>query len=619
MSAFLALLLYLAPHTKALPELVIYDIHPEGPRIVKDDGTIEFSDYVRIRNLTDHTYDLTGLFLSDSRGDLRKLPLDGVVINSGDSVMIKLDPSWNFALKSSGSESVYLSDGRGNILYRYSPAMKPSDPVLSAESGFYENEFSLTMSAVGNTVIHYTLDGSEPDEDSPVYSEPIRVYDRSGEPNSVVNVPNTIKNYLDEYIVLDTRTIPIEQPNETPVDKAFIIRAVAMDGYGNKSSIVTREFFFCKDKYKNVMSIVADPEDLFGDYGILSVGKEYDEWYLAGGTEGQPSLNYNQKGRDWEVPADMVYFRDNREVLAQRCGLKLQGRTTRDRRIKNFQLRARNSYSGSDVFEYDFFDNEQYRSDGVVLDDSFRESLFYSLVDDEDIIKQKTTERVALFLNGEFWNNVYIRQKLDERYFFDHYGIEADNLIVYNESFPEIGGDNDEMLEKDRNLYLMMDEFAKNNDLSEDSNYAEIQKMMDIDSYIDYVAVNVWAGCGDWGEYENDMYWRVRDPDGLRYGDGRFRWILHDGDFAFGVIEKYTEDYTFLRKSVLYNGLMSNPYFRKRLYDRLTELGKTTFSDSSINKELTSGKWDEPEKKEIEEFLKSRKETMEKIINDETL
>ena len=110
LTAFLTVILYFAPHVKAMPELIIYDVHPESPRIVKDDGTIEFSDYVMIRNLTDQPYDLTGLFLSDSRSELKKLPLDGVVIEGGASSMIKLDPSWNFALKNSGDESVYLSD-----------------------------------------------------------------------------------------------------------------------------------------------------------------------------------------------------------------------------------------------------------------------------------------------------------------------------------------------------------------------------------------------------------------------------------------------------------------------------------------------------------------------------
>ena len=616
LTAFLAGILYFAPHVKAMPELIIYDVHPESPRIVKDDGTIEFSDYVMIRNLTDQPYDLTGLFLSDSRSELKKLPLDGVVIESGASSMIKLDPSWNFALKNFGDESVYLSDSKGNIMFRYDPSLRPSAPVMSAESGFYDDEFYLSIASSGDSPIHYTLDGSAPDENSPVYTKPIRVYDRSDEPNLVVNVPNTISNYLEEYVEEGSEIVRIEQPIEEPVDKAFIIRAASIDKYGNKSDVVTREYFFCGNKYRNVMSVVADPEDLFGGYGILSVGKEYDDWYLNGAEGDSPSLNYNKKGRDWEISADMIYFRDNKEVLAQKCGLKLQGRTTRDRRIKNFQLRARNSYSGSDVFEYDFFDNEQYRSDAVILDESFRESFFFSLVENENILKQKTTDRVALFLNGEFWNNVYIRQKLDERFFEDHYDVQPGNLIVYKESLPDIGGEDDKTWNEDRDLYLSLDEYVENNDISTEDNYKKIGTMMDIDSYIDYLAINTWVGCADWGEFENDMCWRVRTPDDSLYGDGRFRWVLHDGDDVFDPDSSGLLDKHFMRESVLYKGLKENPDFRSRLADRMIELGNTSFSEQNVKYELDKDKWDESEKKSIEEFFGSRKQTMDEIINE---
>ena len=619
LTAFLAGILYFAPHVKAMPELIIYDVHPESPRIVKDDGTIEFSDYVMIRNLTDQPYDLTGLFLSDSRSELKKLPLDGVVIESGASSMIKLDPSWNFALKNFGDESVYLSDSKGNIMFRYDPSLRPSAPVMSAESGFYDDEFYLSIASSGDSPIYYTLDGSAPDENSPVYTKPIRVYDRSDEPNLVVNVPNTISNYLEEYVEEGSEIVRIEQPIEEPVDKAFIIRAASIDKYGNKSDVVTREYFFCGNKYRNVMSVVADPEDLFGGYGILSVGKEYDDWYLNGAEGDSPSLNYNKKGRDWEIPADMIYFRDNKEVLAQKCGLKLQGRTTRDRRIKNFQLRARNSYSGSDVFEYDFFDNEQYRSDAVILDESFRESFFFSLVENENILKQKTTDRVALFLNGELWNNVYIRQKLDKRFFADHYGTQDDNLIVYKESLPDIGAEDDETWNADRELYLALDHLAENYDLTVQSNYEKLQTMMDIDSYIDYLAINTWVGSADWGEYENDMCWRVRKPDDSTFGDGRFRWVLHDGDNVFNAEKKGPTDNYFVKESVLYNGLIKNEVFREKLKNRMTELGNTAFSDYNVKKELTSDKWDEPEKEAIEEFFRVRKQKMEKIIRENDL
>ena len=609
-SAILAGFLYIAPRVKAEPALVIYDVHADSPRIVKDDGTIEHSDYVRIRNMTEAPYDLTGLFLSDSRDEYDKLPLDGVVIEPKDSVMIRLDPSWNFALSQTKNESVYLSDSKGNTLFTYTRKMKPKEPELSAVSGFYTDEFDLSMSVKGNYTIHYTLDGSVPTADSPVYEAPIHVYDRSEEPNRVVNVPNTVINYLD---ATHEDGSPVQQPKEEPVDKAFIIRAAAIDQYGNRSDTVTREYFFCGSKYRNIMSVVADPEDLFGDYGIVSVGKEYDDWYLGDREGGSPSVNYNKKGVDWEVPASMDYFREGAKVLSQDCGLRLQGRTTRDRRIKNFQLRARNRYSGSDVFEYDFFDNEEYRPDAINLDDSFKESLFLAIIENEKIIKQRTTERVALFINGEFWNNVYIRQKLDEKYFADHYGIPEDNLIVLSESFPEIGGRTQEEWDSDRQLYLDIDEFALNNDLSDPANYAKITKMMDIDSFLDYIGINTWIGCNDWSEYENDLYWRVRVPDDTAYGDGRFRWIIHDGDNVFNKEVLITSE-GFMDESFIFRSLMNNAQFRADLVKKLRKLGTTSFSDENIKTVLHSGKWDEAGLSDIESFLLNRKHTIDDLI-----
>lgn len=611
-TGLMACLLLIAPKSQSPKELVIFDVHSDSPRIVKEDGSIEISDYVRIRNLSDHPYDLAGLFLSDDANDLQKLPLDGVVIESGSSNKIGLDPSWNFALDSTGNENVYLSDREGKILYKYSSAMKPVAPILSTKSGIYNEEFYLTITAKNSCIVRYTLDGSEPDENSEVYCNPIRVYDRTSEPNKVVNVLNTVKDYLDDYTIEDDETVPVEKPLDDPVDKAFIVRAVALDEYGNKSDITTGEYLFCGDKYKNIISVVADPDDLFGDYGILSTGLEYDEWYLNGKEGDAPTVNFWKKGREWEVPADMAYFRNGKEVLQQKCGLRLQGRKTRDRRIKNFQLRARRCYGGSEVFEYDMFDNEKYRSDGIILKDSFYEAFFLSLIENERILKQKTTERVALFLNGEFWNDIYIRQRLDERYFADHFGVAADNLLVLSESFPEISSlDWDDSI----NTYLKIDEYAASHDLSTEQSYIEIRSMMDIDSYIDYLAINEWIGNRDWGEFNNDMYWRVIEPDGTEYGDGKFRWIIHDTDLIFDPDSSISND-PIVRESVLYEGLMSNKAFRQRFTDRLIELGATTFSEENVNKELAKAKWNEPEIDEIRAFFRTRTQAIQRLVTN---
>ena len=49
--------------------------------------------------------------------------------------------------------------------------------------------------------------------------------------------------------------------------------------------------------------------------------------------------------------------------------------------------------------------------------------------------------------------------------------------------------------------------------------------------------------------------------------------------------------------------------------ERLTELGETAFSEGNVKNHLESGKWDEPEIGEIEDFLLNRKNVMKDVIN----
>ncbi len=140
---------------------------------------------------------------------------------------------------------------------------------------------------------------------------------------------------------------------------------------------------------------------------------------------------------------------------------------------------------------------------------------------------------------------------------------------------------------------------------------------MDIDSYIDYLAINTWVGNIDWSEEQNDMYWRVKKPFNSTYADGKYRWILHDEDQVFYddihiFSDKFRED------NVIYNGLINNADFRHRFVSRLRELGTTCFSEENIKKHIRSGKWDEQGLDDIEDFfLNRRKEiyNVEKVLD----
>lgn len=53
------------------------------------------------------------------------------------------------------------------------------EPTFSAQSGFYDADFTLTLQAAANVTIYYTLDGSDPatSETAVAYTDGISIYD----------------------------------------------------------------------------------------------------------------------------------------------------------------------------------------------------------------------------------------------------------------------------------------------------------------------------------------------------------------------------------------------------------------------------------------------------------
>ena len=171
------------------------------------------------------------------------------------------------------------------------------DIVFSKASGFYNKEFTLRLYAPTDE-IYYTLDGSIPDKNAILYTEEILVKNVSDNPNVYRSIQNIIRDWK-------TYEIPKEA-----IDKAVIIRAIAIDDYGNTSDIVTKTYFVDMENYQDgyVLSIVSEPEELFGEDGIYVTGKEYDEWYLGDQEGNMPLCNFEKEGRDSEIETTIALF-----------------------------------------------------------------------------------------------------------------------------------------------------------------------------------------------------------------------------------------------------------------------------------------------------------------------
>lgn len=516
--------------------LVINEICSRNDSIAKD-GYGEYSDYIEIYNPSGWDISLKDFWLSDNAGELEKMKLEDIVVPAEGYGLIWLNDT-SVSLSGKG-ESVYLSSSSGRMIDSVSfPQLeadtvyarqsdgadeweiqvpspmyendtrkkKLNDPVFSAESGFYENEFVLYIKAEAGETIYYTLDGSSPTTDSVCYTDGIVVYDPSDNPNVYRSIQNIVRDWK-EYT-----------PTEEAVDKAFIIRAIAVDEYGNSSDVVTKTYFVDMEKYQNsyVLSIVSEPEDMFGPNGIYTTGWEYDEWYL-GGQEGEmPRCNFRFRGKEYEIETTLALFHEEL-LMEQDAGIRIQGASSSYEPDKRFSFFARKEYSGSRYFKYELFGQPMH---SFFTRHDFSDMFVQSLVADRKAGSLKGVS-AYVFVNGEFWYTTYLREKYSEDYLSVAYEVEKDTVCL-EDVVPE-------------EIYM----FLAGKDLSDPESYNEFCDFIDVQSYIDYLACNIYLCNMDTSERKNVKVWKSTSDAGNGYSDGRWRWLLYDLDCLTWIDTEY--------------------------------------------------------------------------------
>ena len=100
--------------------------------------------------------------------------------------------------------------------------------TFSEKSGFYPNDFELTLSSSDGSKIYYTIDGSDPINSNTTkeYTKPILIKDRSDEPNIYSDIAED-----ENSPVSVTRGIGYKKPPFL-VEKGMVVRAVAKNEQG---------------------------------------------------------------------------------------------------------------------------------------------------------------------------------------------------------------------------------------------------------------------------------------------------------------------------------------------------------------------------------------------------
>lgn len=415
---------------------------------------------------------------------------------------------------------------------------------FSVDSGFYENSQQVTLSCnAEGALIYYTLDGSTPDKTSTLYQNPINVIRKLYSENVLSAQGGTSASnfYLPDF----------------SVDKGTVIRAIAYLPDGTTTPLAHATYFIGLDREKYgdvpVISLSTDFENLY-DYetGIYVLGKSYDDWlaedpsrvYLEGW---QKHGNYSNRGDEWERPVSVeLITADGTAGFKQNMGVRIMGGASRNQTQKSLKLIAREEY-GKKNLKYELIPGN-LNSEGEVIakyksfvlrvggnDADFarlRDPYLQTLVSDANFMTQQSTPCVV-FINGEYWGMYSITEDYTDNHIENNYGVDNKNVVLIKRGEVEEGEEEDLSLFRD--MYL----FITQNDMSNPEFYAAACELVDMQSFLDYFAFELYIHNKD-SIFENNNWrmWRVRNTDmATEYSDGRWRFAAYDNDFSTGIYD----------------------------------------------------------------------------------
>lgn len=469
-----------------------------------------------------------------------------------------------------GSESLeavaYLSTGtelRTRVDFRH--------VSFTAPEGLYVSEALLTLPTAPDTTTRYTLDGTAPGPSSPVYTEPLVLLNRRGQPTPLSFIPTTPEDAPDWWRW---------QPPSMPPVLATVVRIQRFSEETPVGPGEARTYLIGQPAYSlPVLSLVTDAENFFGyDQGIYVPGRTYEEGPRFPDHSGPG--NYNQDGKAWERPVHVEWFEEaGTPVFAQNAGVRIHGSGSAMLSQKALRLYAKEDY-GPEWFPANVFPGHPFRGSKRLLVRAGGQDQVASRLKDcvlpellrETKLALQVCRPTVMFLNGEYWGLHEMRERYDEYSLASHHGLNRKNVVIL-----EAYGLLDTGEPEDVVPYLELLAYVRGHDLSVPEHFAHVEARIDVDDFIDYHIAQIYFGNDDWPQ-NNLKFWRYRGGENSAAtggGDGRWRWLLYDLDFAFAEGPEANSLGRLLHDEqlgepfvVLFRGLMKSPEFRARFIAR---------------------------------------------------
>lgn len=423
-------------------------------------------------------------------------PGDGVLLSDPQENIINYFPLELTLVEHSRCR---VSDGADEWLISTNPSYGTSNnqtnqvagytvaPSMSLAAGFYSGSQLVTITNnQPNSVLRYTIDGTNPTTNSNLYTTPISVSETTViKAMAFSNDPMILPGFMDfnSYFI--------------DVDYSLPVYSVAADqvielanGNGPLIPIGSLEYFN-KNNEREATS--------FGDLN----------------RHGQDSWVLDHRSLDWISRDEMGY--------SKAVNAPMFSYSDRDS-YQKFMFRN----SGDD--NYPAIDDEDHENSTHIRDEYVQELALFGGME----LDVRANERVILYLNGEYWGVYGMRERpVDHDYtkeYYDQGKYQTQFLSTWQTTEIEYGG------AKALLDWENLRNFILNNDMSVPENYEIAEDSINMTSLIDYMVMNLNVVASDWLNY-NTGWWRGLNPEGKHK---KWGYILWDLDATFDYYINYT-------------------------------------------------------------------------------
>ncbi len=521
--------------------------------------------------------------ISSTSSDLSLIPYLSFAVEEGYS-FYPAAPSWitnsqnerlhtNFKLDSKG-ESVYLYDASGLLadsLLVFRTDLNYSVGRETDGSNKVAIFMEATPGASNNSSTPY-LNGYEP---IPLFSQLAGFYDGNIDVSiETISTTATIKYTTNGDEPTTSSSIFTGTPLH--ITKSTVLRAKCFSTINKLPGITASTSYFINEEYSlPVLSVITDNSNLYGGSGIFSNTYEL-----------------------WNKPCYVEYF-DTLKNLAfrQETGIQVDGGAggSRTQPQTSFRIEPGHSVFGAGNLNYKLIPDrpERYDYSSFYVRNGSNQYLILPYKDGAEVkaMGENTFtyyvayRPIAVHINGGFYGIYELREKMNDNYLEANYGMDIDSLDMIGVSYfkgwtlQAIRGSVD-------GFYTDMDYFLGLN-TSSSTYLKDVDKVLDLDNYTDYIIGEMWIGNNDWPG-NNIKTWRCKSTNyRWQFGLLDLEWALRPHEWttsSFDAIQ-YVKN---IGMSQIYSGIwyrmMDNEAYKYKFINRFADLMNTNYSFSVLGK-----------------------------------